>query len=77
MECAHNGVAQVAEREEEAGQLSHSTQSADAIFSHVTNMLGNIIWKRAIETQFCSDAEQSTTHPAISILDTLASPSLC
>ena len=43
MECAHNGVAQVAEREEEAGQLSHSTQSADAIFSHVTNMLGNII----------------------------------
>ena len=50
MECAHNGVAQVAEREEEAGQLSHSTQSADAIFSHVTNMLGNIIWKRAIET---------------------------
>ena len=36
VECTTQCYHGVAEREEEAGQLSHYTQSADAIFGHVT-----------------------------------------
>ena len=36
VECTTQCYHGVAKREEEAGQLSHITQSADAIFGHVT-----------------------------------------
>ena len=64
------------EREEEAGQLSHNTQSADAFFGHVTiTCLATSADSVAVVAAKVTAVSLDSVLPAV-ILDTLASSCL-
>ena len=64
------------EREEEAGQLSHNTQSADAFFGHVTiTCLATSADSVAVVAAKVAAVSLDSVLPAV-ILDTLASSCL-